>query len=140
MTLRREASTASCRELGVSPSRDQNCENNPMQSRDRASHDSKTQDLVAGLPASLVADANAITERPARARSDLHQRGLVGEFTVEIRRAGEAMPRLDAKERYAAGFRPHAEFAKSFPGHFDRGTAIRGEAHRRTRQVVHDDR
>src|SRR5882757_6948077 len=50
-----EASTSPCRERGVSPSWDQNCENNPMQSRDRASHDSKTQDLVAGLPASHLA-------------------------------------------------------------------------------------
>src|SRR5882757_5823928 len=64
MTLRRAASTASCRELGVSPSRDQNCENNPMQSRDRASHDSRTQDLVAGLPASRAQEKAAHPAQP----------------------------------------------------------------------------
>src|SRR6266478_2283309 len=49
---RRQALTASCPARGTSLSGTQNCENNPMQSRNRASHYPKTQDLVARIGAS----------------------------------------------------------------------------------------
>ena len=50
------------------------------------------------------------------------------------------MPGLDAEKRRARGLRPHAELTKSFPGHFNRWTAIGHEADRTALRPVQNDR
>src|ERR1700722_7296251 len=70
----------------------------------------------------------------------MHYPGLVAEFAIEVRRAGKAVPGLDAKKRRTPELRPDSEFAKSVPENLDRRTAIGSEADRRASWPVQNDR
>src|ERR1043166_2431885 len=75
---------------------------------------------------SQSAHADRIAEPAGLTRRDVHPTGFVRKLAVEIDRAGEAAPWLDAEEWRAARLRPDAELAEAVPRDLNRRTFVGG--------------
>jgi hypothetical protein len=91
-------------------------------------------DQDAGALLDLYADP--VRQALRFARCKMHQTGLVGELTVEVRGTGKTTPRFDAQEGRSAGLRPQSQLAKTLPGDLDRRTGRRRVPHGRARWPV----
>src|SRR5256885_11486668 len=60
-------------------------------------------------------------------------------FAVEVDRACNAMPRLDAQERRPAGLGPDAQLVESLPRHFDRRPLFGGITHAGAGRPIQND-